>query len=169
MQASSRLPHRTSGTYIAAVILIAVGVLALAGNFAGSSLVGQAIPMVIGLAFLVVYFITRLYGFLIPGAIMTGLGAGIVAAAALGISDPGAYIVLGLGLGFLAIYAVDVLMAGIRVRWWPVIPGGILTLVAGGMAAQGEGLMRQVGLWSPLLLVVIGIWILLVRPGTGKE
>jgi hypothetical protein len=170
MQAPSRQASGTSGTYVAAAILIAIGVMALVGNLAGSSLVGEAIPLGIGLIFIVVYATRRQYGFLVPGGILTGLGAGILAGSLLGVLDTGVPVVLGLGLGFLLIYLVDVIGAGNRDRFWPLIPGGILLLVGGGMATQTEGVLRQLGLWSPVILVVIGVWILLAhaRPA-GKQ
>jgi len=163
MEASSRRASGTSGSYVAAAILIAIGVMALAGNLAGSSLVGEAVPLVIGLVFIVVYATTRHYGFLVPGGILTGLGAGILAGSLLGILDTGVSVVLGLGLGFLLIYLVDVIQAGNRDRFWPLIPGGILLLVGGGIAGQTAGLLRQLGLWSPAVLILIGILILIAR------
>jgi hypothetical protein len=163
MEAPSRRASGTSGSYVAAAILIAVGVMALAGNLAGSSLVGEAVPLVIGLVFIVVYATTRHYGFLVPGGILTGLGAGILAGSVFGVLDTGVTVVLGLGLGFALIYLVDVLQGGDRDRFWPLIPGGILLLVGGGMATQTAGVMQQLGLWSPAVLIVIGAWILIAR------
>ena len=59
------------------VILIAVGLGTLALQlFPGS---GAVILLAIGLGLLVLFAIDRRYGALIPGSIMTGLGAGILA------------------------------------------------------------------------------------------
>ena len=124
MQAPSRRASGTSGSYVAAAILIAIGVMALVGNLAGSSLVGEAIPLGIGLIFILVYATRRQYGFLVPGGILTGLGAGILAGSLLGVLDTGISVVHGLGLGFLLIYLVDVIQAGNRDRFWPLIPVG---------------------------------------------
>src|SRR3990172_3060943 len=63
-----------------AVVLIAVGVIGLASQlFEFKTDVGGWIVMLIGLGFLGPFAFTRQYGFLIPGGVMTGLGAGIVA------------------------------------------------------------------------------------------
>jgi hypothetical protein len=100
--------------------------------------------------------------------ILTGLGSGILAAWLVGVSDSGIYVVLAGGLGFLLIYAVDVLVTRVTARWWPVVPGAATLLISGGMATQNEGLIRDVGLWSPLVLIVIGVWILVARSRAAK-
>jgi hypothetical protein len=168
MQAPSRQASGT-GTYVAAAILIAIGVMALVGNLAGSSLVGEAVPLGIGLIFIVAYATRRQYGFLVPGGILTGLGAGIVAGSILGVLNTGVSVVLGLGLGFLLVYLVDVILAGNRERFWPLIPGGILLLAGGGLATQTAGLLQQLGLWSPVVLIVMGVWILIARVRTARK
>jgi len=168
MQAPSRQASGT-GTYVAATILIAIGVMALVGNLAGSSLVGEAVPLGIGLIFIVAYATRRQYGFLVPGGILTGLGAGILAGSMLGVLDTGVPVVLGLSLGFLLIYLVDVILAGNRDRFWPLIPGGILLLVGGGLATQTTGVLQRLGLWSPVVLIVIGVWILIARARTARK
>jgi hypothetical protein len=120
---------------------------------------GEVFVALVGLGFLVAYVATRLYGLLIPGGILTGLGVGIVVAAQGG---PGEAVVLGLGTGFLAIAVVDQIVAGSRPGWWwPLIPGGVLTLVgaSGIQALQGAARFAL-----PVLLVVIGILLLVRRP-----
>lgn len=155
--------HRGSGAYVGAAILIVIGTLALVGNLYGSQYTDQAIPLGIGLAFLVAYALTRQYGFLVPGGIVTGIGAGLFAATVAGASDNGPYVVLAGGLGFLAIFALDAVVTRSANRWWPVIPGGAMILSGSAMATQNEGLIRQIGTWSPLLLVLLGLWILIAR------
>jgi hypothetical protein len=67
------------------------------------------------------------------------------------------------GLGFLLIYVVDVVVSRVTQRWWPVIPGAAILVITGGAATQNQGLIRDIGLWSPLVLVVIGVWMLVAR------
>lgn len=167
-QVSPQQTSRPSGGYAGAAVLIVIGLIALAANLSGISNIGDAVPLGIGLVFLVAYAMTRHYGFLVPGGILTGIGSGLLAASLIGVSDNGTYVVLGGGLGFLLIYALDVLAARVTRRWWPLVPGTAMVLIAGGMATQNEGLMRQIGNWSPLVLVAIGIWLLVARSRTAK-
>jgi hypothetical protein len=154
---------RNSGAYVGAAILIVIGLIALVANLGGSSYVYQSIPLVIGVAFLLAYSLTRQYGFLVPGGILTGVGAGVLTSS---LSDPaagGAYVVLAIGLGFLLIFAVDVLVSRATSRWWPVIPGGLMLLIGTGIASDSEGVTRQLQVWSPVLLIALGVLILLAR------
>lgn len=119
---------------------------------------GELIILVFGGGFLLAYAFTRLYGLLIPGAILTGLGGGILASTA---GVPGDWPALGLGLGFLAIAAVDRLMAPARGGWWwPLIPGGIITLASLSRLPGMEDAGRFV---APVVLIVIGLLLLLRR------
>ncbi|MGH8246893.1 MAG: LiaF transmembrane domain-containing protein [Gammaproteobacteria bacterium] len=47
--------------------------------------------------------------------------------------------------------------------WWPLIPGGILTLIGLMLAADQVGLLGAIGHWWPAILIVIGLYILLRR------
>lgn len=154
---------RNSGAYVGAVILILIGVLALIANLGGPRISGDAIPLAIGIAFLVGYAFTRRYGYLVPGGIVTGVGAGIWVASLIGVSDKGPYVMIGGGLGFLLIYALDVARSGLAARWWPIVPGALMVVAGAGVAAQNQGWAQQIGNWSPLLLVVLGIWLIIAR------
>jgi len=72
-------------------------------------------------------------------------------------------VVLGLGLGFLAIYAGDLLTSGARApgRWWPLIPGAILTIIAGAESMFGPEGARVIAQGWPLILIAAGAWLLL--------
>jgi hypothetical protein len=146
---------------IVGMVLIGVGAALL--TIMTTDVGGEAVLVVLGLGFLVAYASTRLYGLLIPGAILTGLGAGLVAA---GQGAPDAAGAVGLGLGFVTIALVDRVRAPGRPGWWwPFIPGGILTVTSlpalTGMPELGPYLI-------PAALVVAGV-LLLVRPRRGTE
>jgi hypothetical protein len=136
------------------VLLIGFGVLLFLLLQVGVG--AEAIPLLIGLGFLTAYGATRNYGLLVPGCILAGLGTGIVVASAGG---PGAAPVLGLGLGFLTIAFIDGL---VRRRtgwlWWPLIPGGILTLVGLTSVPETRTAFRIV---VPAVLVVVGLWLII--------
>ena len=125
-----------------AIILIVVGVLGLISEvWKPSADMGGWIVAIIGLGFLGAYAYTRQYGYLIPGGIMTGLGAGIVASETMTFTTDeatGGIIVLGLGLGFLAIWVIGALVHATPNHWWPVVPGGILAVVGGALIIGGQ-------------------------------
>ncbi len=148
------------GGWLPGVILIAVGVTLFAVQLL--QLDADVIVLVIGLVFATVYVATRRYGLLIPAGVLTGLGAGIL------LEDFGVRgepVVLGLGLGFLAIYGADALSGGARApgRWWSLVPGSILTVIAGAESTFGAEGARLIEQGWPILLIVVGAWLLLRR------
>ena len=144
--------------WLPGVILIVVGVTLFAVQLL--RLDGDVIVLVIGLVFAIAFAGTRRYGLLIPAGILTGLGLGIV------LEDSGVQgepVVLGLGMGFLAIYGADLLTSGARApgRWWPLIPGAILTVIAGAESTFGAEGARLIEQGWPILLIAAGAWLLL--------
>jgi hypothetical protein len=139
------------------IVLIVLGVVFLISRF---------IPvydwfwlLVVGVVFLVAYWLTRGYSFLIPGAILIGLGTGLFLAGGSGERYWG-FIPLGLGVGFLFIYILDVFYSHAS-NWWPTLPGGLL--VATGLAGlAGFFTLIPYKVWDfwPLILIAIGGWIL---------
>ena len=144
--------------WLPGVILIAVGLTLFAVQLL--NLDGDVIVLVIGLVFAIAFAATRRYGLLIPAGIMTGLGTGILLEDFGVMGEP---VVLGLGLGFLAIYAADFLSSRAPApgRWWPLIPGAILTIIAAAESTFGEEGARLVTQGWPVLLIVAGAWLLL--------
>lgn len=150
---------------VPAVLLIVVGAVLLAVNAPIQG--GKAVVALIGSGFLLGYALTRSYGLLVPGGIMTGLGLGILAE---GVWAPRGSVLIGLGAGFLAISVVERLAhpSG-RTAWWPVIPGGVLLLVGALQAAGETGLLALLTRWWPAALVAAGLWLLLPRPGGSRR
>jgi hypothetical protein len=144
--------------WLPGVILIAVGVTLFAVQLL--HLDGDIIVLVIGLVFATAFVATRRYGLLIPAGILTGLGTGILLEDMGVMGEP---VVLGLGLGFLAIYAGDRLTTGARApgRWWPLVPGAILTIIAGAESTFGAEGARLIEQGWPILLIAAGAWLLL--------
>lgn len=144
--------------WLPGLILIAVGLTLFAVQLL--SLNGDVIVLVIGLIFAVAFAATRRYGLLIPAGILTGLGAGILLENAGVVAEP---VVLGLGIGFLAIYAVDLVVTGVPApgRWWPLIPGAILTVIAGVESTFGPEGARVIAQGWPVILIAAGAWLLL--------
>jgi hypothetical protein len=146
------------GGWLPGVILIAIGLTLFSVQLLNVD--GDVVVLVIGLVFAAAFAATRRYGLLIPAGIMTGLGTGILLENAGAVGEP---VVLGLGLGFLAIYAGDRLTTGAREpgRWWPLIPGAILTVIAGAESTFGPDGARIISQGWPVILIGAGAWLLL--------
>jgi hypothetical protein len=124
---------------------------------------GEVVVGFVGLAFLIAYATNRTYGLLIPGGILTGLGAGLLLESAGVGGDVAAF---GLGAGFVAIAVVDQLVSpGRSAWWWPLIPGGVLLVSSAGSVTGVPDLGRYL---IPAVLIIIGA-VLLLRPGRGEE
>ncbi len=135
---------------LAGVLLVALGVAQLVISLTGT---GIEIAVALGgVAFLAAFLATRSYGLLVPGAILTGVGVGLVLVAR-GASL--AALELGLAGGFLAIPLLQLVTGAPRERgWaWPLLPAGIL----GALGAATLVDARIVALGLPGLLVLAGI------------
>jgi hypothetical protein len=137
---------------ILALILIGGGALFLLDQFSFFPGFGDMILLLIGGIFMYAYFTTKpgyRIGFLIPGAILSGIGVGQFLS-----SFPGINTLFGsgitavtLGLGFCMIWFFE------RRHWWFLIPGGIILL--GGLSSM----WRISALW-PVVLIALGVYLL---------
>lgn len=152
------------GQRAAGLILLGVGAALLLVTLTDVDL-GRWVVLIVGLAFGVAYVATRRYGLLVPAGVVTGLGAGIVLDAS-GVGD--GVVPLGLGLGFLSIAVIHLLSGDVRDGgwWWPLIPGGILTVVGGSQLAAIEDVGRFV---APAVLIALGLLLLVRSVGRAKD
>jgi len=97
------------------LVLIIVGAILLLAR--QQVLSGDLTVLLIGALLLAVYAASGATGLLIPGAILTGLGAGIALRERFG--PESATVPLGLGVGFVAIYVIALVYEG-RSSWWPL-------------------------------------------------
>ena len=160
--------ERRRGGWIGGLVLILLGVAFLAQQFYPDVFGGWMFLVGLGIIFLVAYVVSQQYGFLIPGAILTGLGVGVALIETNTVSGgetvEGGVIVLALGISFLAIWLSDLLLTrGRPGGWWPLIPGGILTVVGVSLLYENEAWLESVAQWWPLIFIIIGVWILLER------
>ena len=134
--------------------------------------IGRWITLAIGLAFLAAFLPNREYGFLIPGCIVSGVGVGIVLAGVLDDPWDGAAVLFSIAGGFIAIWVVSMLIRSgdkgwprgdsadaQQALWWPLIPGGILTII--GIVVVADAGDSDVLRWWPVLIIGAGLIVLL--------
>ena len=135
-----------------ALLLIGAGVLFLLQQFSIFRDFGDYVLLIIGGVFMYAYFSTKAgyrAGFLIPGAILLGIGTGEVLQKfnVFGVWQSGNISGLALGLGFCLIWALE------RRHWWALIPGGILVI-----SSLSDAL--AIGRLWPVGLILIGVYLL---------
>jgi hypothetical protein len=131
---------------LSGVALIAVG-LALYVAQQVESLGASAAFFVVGGAFLAAYLYRRDFGLLVPGALVSGLGVGMLESVPM---------LIGIGSGFVAL-TVLALICERRFEGWPLIPGVILILIG---LRESRILDYLLDHW-PLLVVAAGVLIVL--------
>lgn len=140
-----------------ALALIGIGALLLFGAAApgGGAMAAGMVLLTLASCFLFFSFWKQLYGLLIPGCIVGGLGLGVAFAPVTG----GAAIFWGLALGFLAILLVGRRMFN-KQSQWPVYPA-IPLFAVGVMLAllQLPGILAGSLIWLPLLLIGLGLYL----------
>ncbi len=131
------------------ILLMAVGAILILMQYVGGH---ETIPIfLVGGAFLAIYFIKRIYGFLIPGCILTGVAFGLLSLDSIFIA--GNSIVVCLGIGFAAIYLIDTIVKG-KSHWWPLIPA--LALIGTGVMMEYGHLLAYAGKGWPYAIVAVG-------------
>lgn len=154
---------------LAGIALVIIGLLILAGQMSEAYWFGQMLVPALALIFLAWGLVTREPGLLIPGGILGGIGAGALMIDGLSgglpeLTEGGLFLVI-FGLGFASITLFSALIR--KLMWWPLIPGAILAAIGGLLLAGEPGLqvLEMVGLGWPLVLVVIGLYLILKRKG----
>ena len=147
---------------LAALALIAVGVIMLLGRMAPLQFEfeGGMVLLTIASCFLFFSFWKRIYGLMIPGAILAGLSAGVTFA---DVTD-GVSVLWGLALGFMGI-----LLAGRalfqKYSSWPAIPAVILFAIGVIVAAANlPWLFAGSLVWMPIALIGAGLYL-----GWGRQ
>lgn len=152
----------------AGIILVVLGLMFLAAqwfDFTGAAVLGA-----LSVFFVVMYATTHKYGFLIPGMILGGLAVG-VGLQEYGYDPNGGFVVLGLGAGFIAIYLINVLVQT-PASWWPLVPGGILSVVGLTQVAEGTAASETIARLWPVGLIVAGVIVLIatfMRPDASRR
>lgn len=144
------------------LLLILVGVFALTAQYVEVPEGGVLIAL--GVLFLVAYTATRVYGYLIPGAILAAVGVGewIHEVNGRDIANGGMPLVA-LAVAFASIYLIDALTTT-TARWWPLVPGTILGFIGVSLWLERTDFIEQAARWWPLALIAIGVFVLARLP-----
>ncbi len=156
-----------SRSWVGGAVLVAVGLLLFLQQVVPVDLAWLLLPGM-ALALLAAGVVARKAGLLIPGSILGGLSVGIALMLypfrALAEPVQGGIFLLVLAAGFAFITPLTAVVTR-RAHWWALVVAGVLAAVSGLVFAgdAGQHLLALAGMFSPLLLVVIGVAIILRR------
>jgi hypothetical protein len=153
----TRVPSRD---WIAGAVLVIVGLFFLAGRLVPG--LERFIPLVVGLVLVAVFLATRWRGALVPGGVLCGVGVGTVIATQPDSLYGGGAFLISLGGGFLLVSLLAALYQIREARAWPLVPGSVLVTLGVLILAgnQGRAVLEFAQTWWPLVLIVIGAWVL---------
>jgi hypothetical protein len=137
---------------VGGLVLVIIGVMLLVAQFTPDT--ARYVVLVLGLVMLAIFAVTRAYGWLVAGSIVTGVGVGVVIATYYEGQLGAAGVLMSLGTGFLVIWAVSYLLAMKERHFWPLIPGAILFFIGGGIVVD-ENATDWIAYW-PIVLIIIG-------------
>lgn len=159
--------RKARGALFGGALMIGIGLYLLVAQLIQSEWLGLLIVPGLGLAFVLGGLLGRSTGLLVPGGILSGLGAGayLVAApfaAASEMAQGGLFL-----LAFAGGWALIVILSwfiGQRVLW-PLIPGGSLAVIGALLLAGSAGVLalEWIGRLWPLALIAGGVIVLLRR------
>lgn len=162
--------NKTRQNYITGIALVLIGLFIFAVQYIQSKWLGLAILPGLGIIFLAWGLISRNFGLLIPGGILSGLGAGVFLiegpfSSIEGI-DKGGLIMVSFAAGWALIALLSRFTSG-KFELWPLIPGAIIGLIGAGLFAGGKALeiMNLIGKSWPLGLIAVGLYLILWRKG----
>lgn len=166
-----------AGTLVAGAILIAFGLIALAGQFLNLVNWGFLWPLFV-IAFGSLFFIGMVTGgrqaaaFAIPGSIISGIGLVLLFESITGRWEAMSYfwtliiIFVGIGIYIMGWYGADAVQ---RQSGWRVMKVGFILFIIFG--SFFELLFSSSGLIFPVLLIILGGYLILSRSGlfNGKS
>ena len=167
---------RSTPSTMPVLIIIVMAVVSLVQLLAPGLIHPGLMLFVIGVVFLVLYFVnwireslTLITGWLLAGFGLAFFALSLEALAALALP----LILLGLGGAFVGIYLTSTMteVEEIESRYWPLVPGALLLAV--GVLLVLEGAIGRQRLWSvmvPLIPSAVAIWYLFEwRRGAAGE
>lgn len=165
--------HRTA--WWAVIPAASIGSLAACFLFTSLRLVDFVLYIAtgLGISFLLWGIFTSLFGLIIPGCLLIGIGPGIYIAwgnlgQPNGLTQTGIMLVwFALGWGLITIFSR---LLNENFIWWPLIPGGILAVVGCGLYIGGNpsGAATFISNTTAAGLIILGLYLLLLRRGIRR-
>lgn len=157
--ASSTIPDPAirNRNNIIAMALLGLGAVMLLGNIfpASGNIKGSLILFALASCFLFFSFWKRVYGLMIPGAVLAGLSSGVAFASLTG----GASVLWGLSLGFFAVLFLGRAMFN-KMGQWPIYVAVPLLAIGVIIAASSiSGFFFGALIWMPFLLIGAGLYL----------
>jgi len=154
-----------------AIILLCVGLFALVQRYFGPDW-NQLLLVGIGAAFIVASLVSRTWGLLVPGCIIIGVGAGVLArhAVEFGRAGRAGVFLICMGSGFFLITILSAI--GFRKRaLWAMIPGSVLVLVGAAQLLDPDyrAYFRFLNDIWPIALILAGVWLLIASSRGGRD
>lgn len=162
--------NKTRQNYITGAALILIGLFLFTVQYIQTEWLGFAILPGLGVIFLAWGIVSRNFGLLIPGGILSGLGTGVFLMegpfSAMDEMNKGGLIMLSFAAGW-ALMTILSRFVGDKFQLWPLIPGVIIGLVGAALLTGGLALeiLNLIGKSWPLGLIAAGLYILLWRKG----
>ncbi|HVN53449.1 MAG TPA: hypothetical protein VMT46_03890 [Anaerolineaceae bacterium] len=128
----------------------------------------------LGLVFLLWGLHDHLFGLIIPGSLLVGLGPGVYLAWGKSTLEPNSLARVGILLvsfafswGLITVFSRVITEKFI---WWPLIPGGVLAMVGWGLYIGGNpgNAVSFIGNTGSIGLIIFGLYLLLWRKGIQK-
>lgn len=170
MSTNQSTNNKIRQNYITGAALVLIGLFLFAGQFIKAEWLGLTILPGLGAIFLAWGLISRNFGLIIPGGILSGLGAGILLIETrftmIDEVNKGGVVMLSFAAGWLLITLLSGPVSG-KVEFWPLIPGAIIGLAGGALLTGGMALevLNLAGKSWPLGLIVVGLYLILWRKG----
>lgn len=151
---------------VGGAILVAIGLMALLNQFVPINSGLYFLPM-LAVIFLAAGIVGRRPGFLIPGGILAGIGAGAILMQGpfSSMEDParGGVFMLAFAGGWVLITLASLLIRCVML--WPLIPAAFMGVVGLGLTAGQAGLqfLQLAGVGWPVILIALGLYLVFRR------
>lgn len=161
--------RRPNHRLAAGFLLVLFGLATLLGRWLN---IGAYGILLIGLAMLAWGCYSRTAGWIIPGSVLTGIGAGILV-----MEGPWRLVEEGQGGLFLLCFAggwfLITLLTALFTRstqWWALIPGGVMTVIGGSILVTNGSLRWQdLNMVYAALLLLAGLALLIFGGRSRKK
>jgi hypothetical protein len=175
IQNEKQLETRKSSTsaVVPGLALILIGLLIFAGQWIKEDWIGLLFLPALGIIFLAWGMISKKVGLIVPGGILSGIGAGAILVqgpfANLSGEATGGVFMIAFAAGFLLIPLFAAFIDG-KFHWWPLIPAGFMAIIGAALLIGGTALqvLEMANYLWPLALIAIGLYLILWRRGVQR-